>query len=75
MNEQMYCYILNRIRKLAKENGEDPADVAIKITLLNGDKIFTEAGNCNRIGDGDILEAWDGEIVFVPLKNILSISC
>lgn len=70
MNEKMYCYILNRIRAINRDSGEE---ISIEFTLLNGEKIIST--EFDLIGNGDILEVWDcEEIHFIPLKNILKIS-
>ena len=75
MNEKIYCNIMNRIRKIARANGE-PSDnnVFVTIRLIGGDSFYTELG-CVSLEDGYI-QAWSPKkeaYCFVPVSNILSI--
>ena len=73
MNEKIYCSIMNRIRKLARENGEKEHSVMVKINLIGGNSFKAELGDVH-LEDGYI-SAWTQKdtYCFVPVQNILSI--
>lgn len=74
MNEKTYCNIMNRIRKLARENGEaNSSDVPVTVKLLGGDTFRAELGNIQR-EDGYIYAYTDKDTYcFAPFENILSV--
>ena len=76
MNEKIYCNIMNRLNKLAEQNGAKVNDLVVTFKLINGDTLKAERGNIN-LRDGYI-EAWAQyanfeKFFFVPVSNIMSI--
>lgn len=74
MNPKIYCDIMNRIRKMARENYASESDVLVTITLVNGEKFKSEI-DCITLRDGYI-QAWTSRdtYCFVPIINIVSIN-
>ena len=74
MTTKIYCDIMNRIQKLAKENGEADLNVLVTIKLLNGDKFQAERGEI-ILRDGYIEALTNNDsFIFVPIENIVSIN-
>ena len=75
MDRKMYCAIRNRIRWIARENGDSVNYFDLKITLVNGTVMIVPFGDCELLDD-DFVEIRTGDdYCFVPVKNILTISC
>ena len=74
MDTKMYCAIKNQIRKLARENGESENNINIKLTLVNGTNSQAQFNDYNL--HENFVSIWTGEeYCFIPIKNILTISC
>lgn len=75
MDEKIFCNIMNRIRKQAKQEGSAPEDTRVMIHMIGG-TIFFMMLNGYEILD-DFIEAWNVDVEqfeYVPIKNILRIS-
>lgn len=74
MDEKIFCNIMNRIRRITKQQGDKPEDIAVQIALVNGVTIPI------LLSDYELMEGYieavtqNGNYYYVPIKNILSIS-
>lgn len=72
MTLKTFCNIMNRIRKLAAQNGDD--DPCFSISLINGNIIRTSLKNYQIFDDFIEIEIPVDTTSFVPVENIVSIT-
>lgn len=74
MDEKIFCNIMNRIRRITKQQGDKPEDIALQIVLVNGGTIQTMLSDYELL-DGYIeIYTQNDTYCYVPIKNIVSIN-
>lgn len=71
MTMKTFCSIMNRIRKMAAQNGDD--DPIIEFFLVNGKSIETPLSSYELHDEYIEIHVTDDRSCFVPVENITSI--
>ena len=74
METNMFCSIMNRIRKTADKSGSGYDEISVSFSLTNGKTVVVMLNDYDLL-DGYI-EAWtqNESFCYIPIKNIVSIN-
>lgn len=72
MDEKIFCNIMNRIRKRIKQHGW--TDVSVKFSMLDGSSFLINEISDYEICDGFIEAIAQDDMIYIPIKNITSIT-
>lgn len=75
MKMDMFCKIMNRIRKTADSQGEKYWNVNVRLNLVNGSSALINLDAYELLDE--FIQAFDQEtdmLQFIPIENIISAS-